>query len=126
MASLDHLYRHSNLGYALTQSTEALIMRGAITRAVADKILADFEKAIIEAFKQVHSKAVFSNNKANSMVIYRNVDNIWTFVYPSMEFHLQDLNVTATKVKIIAVDVKKAVKAAKAPKRGKAAIALPE
>eukprot|EP00030_Apusomonadida_sp_AF-17_P000020 a1034_599.p3 GENE.a1034_599~~a1034_599.p3 ORF type:complete len:142 (+),score=47.57 a1034_599:27-428(+) len=124
----EQLYRHSNLGYTLSRATDDLLIQNQITPANAAAILSAFDTAIQEAFTQVRSAITFKYEEKEGSVIYRNVENIWTFVYPKMSIQVADKVIHADKVKIIVVDKKqdsRKKKVAKAPKTAAAADAAP-
>jgi len=53
------LYRRSTLGMTLTDSLDEMVTNGKLTPTVAMKVLAQFDKCMNEALKNVKTKTTF-------------------------------------------------------------------
>lgn len=101
------LYRRSTLGMTLTDSLDEMVTNGKLTPTVAMKVLAQFDKCMNEALKNVKTKTTFKGDLHS----YRFCDNVWTFVLNDATFDAVGLggqkeSILVKSVKIVACDGK--------------------
>jgi len=101
------LYRRSTLGMTLTDSLDEMVTNGKLTPTIAMKVLAQFDKCMNEALKNVKTKTTFKGD----LYSYRFCDNVWTFVLNNVTIdsvgsggHKESIIVKS--VKIVACDGK--------------------
>ncbi|VDL80812.1 unnamed protein product [Nippostrongylus brasiliensis] len=79
------MYRETTLGKALIETLNELVEENLISRSLAAKTLALFDKHINRALAyKVKNKVQF---KSEQLLAYRYCDNVWTFIMKDVEFH---------------------------------------
>jgi transcription initiation factor TFIIA small subunit len=99
------LYRKTTLGNCLTDALDELTQRNAISPELATKVLEQFDKSMCEALAtKVRTKVTFKGG----CEIYRNVDDVWTFLLKDTTFTIEAGSDTihVDRVKIVACDGK--------------------
>jgi len=91
----------------LTDSLDEMVTNGKLTPTVAMKVLAQFDKCMNEALKNVKTKTTFKGDLHS----YRFCDNVWTFVLNDATFDAVGLggqkeSILVKSVKIVASDGK--------------------
>ncbi|CAG8588700.1 11566_t:CDS:2 [Ambispora gerdemannii] len=95
---------HRNIGSALTDSLDELIMQDKITPQLAMKVLVQFDKSITEALEKGKGRGTFKGGRLHT---YRFCDEVWTFIIERPNFRLDNDNIPADKIKIVACNAKK-------------------
>ncbi|GMR43291.1 hypothetical protein PMAYCL1PPCAC_13486, partial [Pristionchus mayeri] len=95
------LYRNTTVGQALQQTLNDFQAEDIISRALAERVMATFDKVIN---KTLNTKAKNKMNfKAEKLRAYRFCDNVWTFVMEKVEFR-EAITAPKERLKIVACD----------------------
>eukprot|EP00026_Physarum_polycephalum_P021235 Phypoly_transcript_24358.p1 GENE.Phypoly_transcript_24358~~Phypoly_transcript_24358.p1 ORF type:complete len:116 (+),score=16.11 Phypoly_transcript_24358:12-359(+) len=95
------LYRKSTIGSCLTDAIDEMISSNAINPQLGLKILLQFDKSVNETLtNKIKSKITFKGH----LHTYRFCDNVWTFLLENANFRLENDQIQADKVKIVACD----------------------
>eukprot|EP00735_Rhodelphis_limneticus_P002660 TRINITY_DN13602_c0_g1::TRINITY_DN13602_c0_g1_i1::g.22146::m.22146 TRINITY_DN13602_c0_g1::TRINITY_DN13602_c0_g1_i1::g.22146 ORF type:complete len:110 (-),score=7.12,sp/O74948/T2AG_SCHPO/53.54/4e-34,TFIIA_gamma_C/PF02751.9/8.7e-22,TFIIA_gamma_N/PF02268.11/4.6e-20 TRINITY_DN13602_c0_g1_i1:71-400(-) len=94
-------YRESTLGQALCASLDELVEKELITATLALKVLKQFDKSMMEAFRlHIRNRMNFKGD----LRTFRFCDNVWTLCLANASFRIENETVTADKVKIVACE----------------------
>mmetsp|Transcript_6816 Transcript_6816/g.17456 ORF Transcript_6816/g.17456 Transcript_6816/m.17456 type:complete len:121 (-) Transcript_6816:856-1218(-) len=77
------LYRRSTLGMTLTDALDEMVTNGELTPTIAMKVLAQFDKCMGQALKEMKTKTTFKG----TLDTYRFCDNVWTFILDDVTFN---------------------------------------
>ncbi|TKR77935.1 hypothetical protein L596_018823 [Steinernema carpocapsae] len=98
------MYRTTTLGDALQRTLDDFIADGQLPQALAQKVLAAFDRSITEAIaSRAKNKITFRADKLQS---YRFCDNVWMFLMEDVEFRDMTMRISrpAETLKIVACD----------------------
>lgn len=96
------VYRNTTLGRTLQDALDEMTTREKLPEHLAYRCLVEFDKAIINAFKN-KIKTMLTFRSAH-LKTYRFCDNVWTLVFEDTEFrNVQEL-IKVDKLKIVACD----------------------
>ncbi|CAI4231154.1 unnamed protein product [Auanema sp. JU1783] len=96
------MYRNTTLGEALQKTLDDLINDDLVTPALAQKVLAVYDRAINKALsKMAKNKVSF---KADKLRAYRYCDNVWTFLMEKVDFREAIDGGPVNRVKFVACD----------------------
>ncbi|XGW14514.1 hypothetical protein V3C99_000655 [Haemonchus contortus] len=98
------MYRETTLGKALTETLDQFIEENLISRSLAAKTLAIFDKNINKALAyKVKTRMQF---KSERLLAYRYCDNVWTFILKDVDLHdiIWQFEQKIDKLKIVACE----------------------
>ncbi|TKR68647.1 hypothetical protein L596_030896 [Steinernema carpocapsae] len=98
------MYRTTTLGDALQRTLDDFIADDQLPQALAQKVLAVFDRSIAEAItSRAKNKITFKAGKLRS---YRYYDNVWMFLMENVEFRDMTMRISqpVETLKIVACD----------------------
>lgn len=98
---MDTFYRQSFMGKSLMKTLAEKLQRNEITKVQASQIMKKFDVAIQKVFDKVNSNISFKGYVKS----YNNVDGVWKLQVTDFEMIVDNHQVIADKVKIVAVAV---------------------
>ncbi|XP_037927874.1 transcription initiation factor IIA subunit 2-like [Teleopsis dalmanni] len=94
------IYRSTTVGTTLQETLDEMLEGGQITPSLRSKILEQFDKSAATVMEQqVLDEHKF---KARKLASYRFSDDVWTLRFKDVNFQMQDKEVQADKVLVIA------------------------
>ncbi|KAL8459603.1 hypothetical protein ACS0TY_036919 [Phlomoides rotata] len=97
------LYRRSTIGMCLIETLDQMVSNGILSPELAIQVLIQFDKSMTEALEtEVKSKVSIKGH----LHIYRDCDNVWTFILQNAQLKSEEGLETVDSVKIVACDSK--------------------